>query len=214
MSTILHADNLVVSYSNRVVVGPLSLHIARGETIALVGNNGGGKTTLLRALAGVQSLTRGRVDCRAHCLSFMPDQAPAESALTVRELLHEWAALRARSGENIERYFTALDLHGVASRACAHLSLGFRQRVALAMSLIPQPDLLLLDEPANGLDPHHQLTLQQLLREHDLTLVVVTHRLADWQAHCSRVWALHDGELVFDGKPDDFVASRASVHHG
>lgn len=211
MSVLLQAENLIVRHQQRVVLGPLSLTLTNGEKIALVGGNGCGKSSLLRCLAGLQKPWRGRLQQHAKQISLMPDLAPIESSLTVRELLLEWALLRDRPSAAIDPLLQQLDLTSVATRACARLSLGFRQRVALAMCLLPDADLLLLDEPSNGLDPQQQLLLQHLLQQRDETLLLVTHHIEMWQAFCDRVLELQHGELVFDGSMSEYLAQRATL---
>ncbi len=211
MTLLLQAHDLEIAKNARVILGPLSVSISAGEKIAVVGNNGSGKTTLLRALAGLQRVRAGTLQQQTQRLSYMPDLAPVDAHVSVHDLLCEWALLRGADAQTIAPLLQQLDLSTVADRSCARLSLGFRQRVALAMSLLPQPDLLLLDEPANGLDPHHQHLLLQLLQQFAGTLLVVTHHLATWQSHCTRVLALNNGELIFDGSMHDYVNSAVYV---
>jgi ABC-2 type transport system ATP-binding protein len=206
MSALLRAENLTVRHQQRVVLGPLSLTLQRGEKVALIGGNGSGKSTLLRCLAGVQKPWRGQLEQGAQQLSYMPDLAPTESGLTVRELLLEWAVMRDTPITVVDALLQQLDLVSVSTRACAQLSLGFRQRIALAMCLLPVSELLLLDEPSNGLDPQQQLLLQHLLRQRSESVVVVTHHIAAWQSFCTRVLALQHGELIFDGSMADYLS--------
>lgn len=211
MDSLVQATDLVVSLSSRVVLGPLSLTVNPGEKIAIVGGNGSGKTTLLRTLAGLTAPHRGALQVAAQRCCYMPDSAPLEAHLSVRDLLREWASLRHTNLAQVDSVIQQLDLVHVAQRSCAQLSLGFRQRVALAMSLVANPDLLLLDEPSNGLDPHHQQMLHDVLSRFSGSLMVVTHQLAAWQSLCARVIVLQHGEIVFDGASND--ARIAEVHH-
>lgn len=190
------------------VLGPLSLSIAPGEKIAVVGDNGSGKTSLLRLITEHIARIGG---CS---WAWLPDSAPRENLLTVRELLSEHALLQCQdlNAAALDQLLQHYQLDSVAARPCARLSLGFRQRVALAMVLLNQPQLLLLDEPANGLDASQQHWLKSALQaEPQRAVMMVTHQLAAWQDVLTRAVVIRQGELIFDGPSHEALTVLAGV---
>lgn len=185
------------------VLGPLPLRLLANEKLAVVGANGSGKSTLLLALADAAQSQGVRV-------SRMPDGAPQDSLLNVSELMAEGALVHELApelaGPRIAALLEQLQLTAVAQRPCSKLSLGFRQRVALALALLPQPQLLLLDEPANGLDPVSQTALQEAIAGlNNCAVVMVSHHLSQWQHTFPRVLVLAAGHLQFDGATADWL---------
>ncbi len=207
--------------AGRHVLGPLTLQLAAGEVLGLLGVNGAGKSTALMLMAGVLAPGSGQVMLDGMDLGesprlarvrigYLPEQAPLWPELTVTEQLDAHAHLRGlrgaawtrRRAELLER----LDLGVLRRRLCALLSLGQRQRVGLACALAHAPALLLLDEPGNGLDPLQAARLHTLLAEHaraGACIVISTHLLGEVQAQCSRVAILHDGLLRHDAPIHD-----------
>lgn len=161
----------------RLRLGPLSFLLRRGEKVALLGPNGGGKSSLLLALAGLLPLQAGWVS-RPRRLMLAGDGLELLGELSVRESLADAAALNGLPTETIAVALSQWQLHGVAERPVQSLSLGFRQRLGLALATLVQPELLLLDEPGNGLDPEQQALLNHWL-EHDneTAVLLVSHQL-------------------------------------
>jgi heme ABC exporter ATP-binding subunit CcmA len=168
----------------------VSLELPRGELILLEGSNGAGKSTLLRMLAGVTRPTRGSVRVLGQDLfsaggraargkaGYLAAEPALYAELSVRENLHFCARLRGLAPERVEQCLAELDLEGVAERPVHQLSFGFRRRAGLARALLTDPELLLLDEPWNGLDEASSERLSKRLaayRSAGRTALVAAH---------------------------------------
>ena len=204
-------------FGRTVAVRDVALEVETGAVLALVGPNGAGKTTLLKMICGLLQPTRGTAwvggcDIRTQplavqqLLGFLPDFFGLYEELTVREYLDYFArAYRLPAQERparIERVLRQAQLAGKLDEPVQGLSRGMRQRLAIARTLIHQPPLLLLDEPASGLDPESRRDLQALfveLAREGKTLVVSSHILSELEDYCTHVAILHGGRLVASG---------------
>ena len=228
MSGGLDVNNVSAGYPGRPVIRDLSLPlIAAGETVALVGPNAAGKSTLLRALAGLQPATGSiRVDGReltrlslaeqAKIVTYMPQTLPQGVALTVLETVI--AALRASpvhgaaTEDEVAGVYAVLERIGIADLAMEgidRLSGGQRQLAALAQALVRAPRLLLLDEPTSALDLNHQLRVLNLVRaiagERGMIAVLVLHDLQAAARTADRVVVLSHGAIAAQGKPAEAI---------
>jgi ABC-2 type transport system ATP-binding protein len=197
------------AFGSRRAVVDVSLDVAAGEAVLLVGRNGAGKTTLLRIATGFLdpdvgevtidgvALARDRARAQAR-LGYLPEHAPAPSELTVREHLALRARLKRVAPDGLARAIELAGLGDVARQRIATLSKGFRQRVGLADALLGDPPLLILDEPTGGMDP---IQVRQL-RDHlaaaarQRALLVSSHAVADLEPLATRVAVLRAGQLV------------------
>ena len=189
-----------------------SLSVARGRTVGLVGANGAGKSTLLGLIAGAILPTDGRVTICGHparsigarrLLGFMPESSTFQPLYTARAVLHYHGSLlrlpRRRIHEQAEHLLSRLGLSGAAQRRCHGFSLGMRQRLALGVALMGHPQVLLLDEPSNGLDPLGVVQLREILRElaqSGKTIFVSSHRLDELDKLTSEFVFLRSGCVV------------------
>jgi ABC-2 type transport system ATP-binding protein len=203
--------------AGRDVVTDLSFELRKGQVLGLLGVNGAGKSTTLAMIAGALRPDRGsirlqgedfieRPELARRLLGWLPESAPMWPELTVAEHLTACArlrglnraALRAAVDAAIER----LQLGDMARRLAGVLSQGQRQRLGLACALVHEPPLLILDEPANALDPVQTAQLRSLVRERAAAgcgVILSTHLLPEVTAVCDRVVILHDGKLRHDG---------------
>ena len=224
----LTAEHLSLRYNGHDAVRDVSLDLASGELVAIVGPNGSGKTTLLRGMSRLLKPVAGHVlldgeEIRAigargvaRHLAVLP-QVHAEGVdLTVRELVwrgrapHQGFLHRASEADHeaVAWALEAADLREIAARPLASLSGGERQRAWIALALAQQPRVLLLDEPTSFLDVRHQLdviTLLQRLNAGGMTIVAVVHDLALAGRSMQRVIGMRDGRIAFDGPPQEVL---------
>lgn len=217
-------DNLCRSYGTRLALDHVTFSVSRGEMFALLGPNGGGKTTLFKILSTLLPATSGEVcifgqnlfhnphAVRAH-LGVVFQQPSLDRKLTVVENLRHHGHLYGLRGKTLrERIASMLHRMGLADRAhdlVEKLSGGLQRRVELAKGLLHKPDLLLLDEPSTGLDPGARRDfsqyLSQLRAQEGVTVVLTTHIMEEAE-RCDRVGILHQGKLVALDTPDALKA--------
>jgi ABC-type multidrug transport system ATPase subunit len=198
-------------FGARMALEPTDFELDDGEAVALVGPNGAGKSTLLALLAGALEPTSGRIERREGVRAGWAPQRPAHyGRLTARENLELFARLEGeprpeQAAEGLLREFELLRYGAPASE----LSVGNRQRLNLAISLLGDPDALLLDEPTAALDPEQRRRLWErleALRDRGIALLFVTQHAEEVERHSERVVALRDGVVAFAGPATDFDA--------
>lgn len=201
--------------AGRRVVANLSLTLDRGSVLGLLGVNGAGKSTTLRMIAGLLTPSAGRVliggldptetPAILRRLGYLPEQVPLYPELRVSEYLQFCARLRGLHGPTVtravDRVIDRCGLGEVHRRLLGNLSKGFQQRAGIAQAIVHAPDLIVLDEPASGLDPLQAVQIRSLVRElgAEHAVILSTHLLPDVQACCERVAILHAGQLRYDG---------------
>ncbi len=227
----LTVERLSLRYNGRDAVRGVSLDLASGELVAIVGPNGSGKTTLLRGMSRLLKPVAGHVlldGKEIHAIGArgvarrlaILSQIHAEGAdLTVRELVwrgrspHQGILQRASAPDHkaVARALEATDLHELADRPLASLSGGERQRAWIALALAQQPRVLLLDEPTSFLDVRHQvdvIALLQRLNAGGMTVVAIIHDLALAGRFMQRVIGMRDGRIAFDGPPREVLRPK------
>ncbi len=203
-----------VEFGSLVAVRDVSFELCGGDLLGLVGPNGAGKTTLLRATTGLQPLTIGRVRVMGgevvpganrvlRHIGFTPDNPPVFENLTVRDFLRFIAkGYRLDADEVNERINFWLEqvwLTEKADQKIRALSRGMRQRIGIARTLLPNPPVILLDEPAAGLDPAGRVQFRKLLcslRDQGKALIVSSHILADLNEYCSHIAIMARGSII------------------
>ncbi|MGP1516649.1 MAG: ABC transporter ATP-binding protein [Ottowia sp.] len=230
----IEVEQLVFDYPGQRALHDVSLHVQAGSVTALVGPNGAGKSTLLRCLAGLQTPLAGRirvagVDVRqqprlAHQqLGYLSDFFGLYEQLDVWQCLCHAAAAQGVPGPDIapraQETARALGLEGKLRAYCASLSRGQRQRVAIGQAVVHRPRVLLLDEPASGLDPEARASLAGLFRQFQaqgMTLVVSSHILSELDEYCTHILTLRAGRitqhesLLPDAAPPSAAASASA----
>jgi len=224
----LRAEGLSLSYRNVEVIHDVSLEVATGEFVAIVGPNAGGKSTLLRGLGRAMQPDRGRVlldgvDMAsiptreiARQLALLPQMQAFDVDLVVEELVWRGRTphqrfMRPATADDlaaVDRAIAATNLEALRERPLRGLSGGERQRAWLALALAQDPRVLLLDEPTTFLDLRHQVELMdvlQTLNEGGLTVVAVLHDLTLASRYAQRVVGIMDGRVAFDGDPSDVL---------
>ncbi|BEL05967.1 ABC transporter ATP-binding protein [Actinoplanes sichuanensis] len=205
---------LVKRYGSHAALDGVDLAVPAGSIYGLVGPNGAGKTTLLGILSGLRRPTSGivRVDAVPGRVVTLPDTPRFDSWLTGREVVALAAHLAGPPAGNVDAVLVETGLADAADRRVGGYSRGMLQRLGLAASVVGEPELLLLDEPASALDPagrREVLDLIARLRGH-ATVVFSSHILADVQEVCDRIGILRDGRLIFQGTLDELLVGRAT----
>ena len=222
----LSLDQVCRSLSGRAIIEDLSLTLDRGEVLGLLGINGAGKSTTLRMISGMLAPSSGKVKlagldlyehpaCARRDIGYLPEEPPLYGELNVEEYLGFCARLhgiaRPAIKAAVEKAIERCELGEMRHRLTSLLSKGFRQRVGLAQAIVHEPALIVLDEPASGLDPIQALRLRELIRaladEH--AVVLSTHVLSDVLACCDRVAILHRGRLRHSAELADLDAGGA-----
>jgi ABC-2 type transport system ATP-binding protein len=225
---VIEVDQLYKFYGSSRAVGPLSVSIAAGEVVGLLGLNGAGKTTTLRVLACDLLPSSGAVrvggldvveepDRVRRLVGYLPDTPPLYDEMTVAQYLEFVARLRGVASSDTKKLVErAAELSGVSARlrqAIGALSHGFRQRVGIAQAIVHKPKLVVLDEPSSGLDPVQIKDMRQLVRslggEH--TVLVSSHNLPEISEMCDRLLVMGQGTIVASGSEAELVARWAST---
>ncbi|MDQ6646496.1 MAG: ABC transporter ATP-binding protein [Pseudomonadota bacterium] len=214
---VLLLKHLTRRRAGRLAVHDVSLALRRGEVLGLLGVNGAGKSTTLSMIAGALRPDSGsislngddfleRPELAGRMIGWLPERAPMWPELTVNEHLDAHGRLRGLTGATLQRarasIIERLELQPLVRRLAGVLSQGQRQRLGLACALLHRPPLLVLDEPANALDPVQVAALRILIREQaaaGTAVILSTHLLAEVTAVCDRVAILHEGTLRHDG---------------
>jgi len=215
LNPLLAIERLRVDFPEVIAVNDLSLTVEAGDVCGLIGPNGAGKTTTMRAVSGLQECTRGSVRVGGHELAqepeelkrrlgFMPDFCPTYDQLTASEFLDHFA--RAYEVPNrAQRIKECLELTWLTEKTnalCEELSRGMKQRLVLAKTLLPDPQVLLLDEPASGLDPLGRMELRKILlqlRDTGKAVLVSSHILTELSGFCNSAAIMERGKLVTFG---------------
>ena len=219
----IEVTRLVKTYGGVTAVSDISFSVARGEIIGFLGPNGAGKSTTMRMVTGFMPPTAGRVTIGGHdvaespleakrLVGYLPENAASYPDMTVRGFLEFAAELRGLSGSQkkqavgrvVERCF----LQGVLRQTIDTLSKGYKHRTCLAQALIHDPDVLIMDEPTDGLDPNQKHEVRNLIRELGANKAIVfsTHILEEVDAACTRAIIIDRGKIVANGTPQELRA--------
>ena len=224
-TTLLRLENVSRRLAGRAVVENVTLRLDRGAVLGLLGVNGAGKTTTLRMVCGVLAPSEGHVfvdgtDIRdnprraAAVLGYLPEVPPLYAELRVAEYLTFCARLRRLAGKEliaaVDRSIERCGLGDVRRRLIGNLSKGYQQRVGIAQAIIHGPALIVLDEPASGLDPLQSSNIRALIRElgKERAVILSTHLIGDVNQCCDRVAILHRGRLRYDGPVRQLTESQ------
>ncbi|HEX8739171.1 MAG TPA: ABC transporter ATP-binding protein [Casimicrobiaceae bacterium] len=224
----LEVSHLTRRYGEVVAVDDVSFRVDRNEVVGLLGHNGAGKTTIMKMLTGylepgggtirVDDLEIGRDTLAIQArIGYLPENCPVWPEMAVADYLDYQAALHGVPPERRARAVaTSIRRTALADKAAAPihtLSRGYRQRVGVAQALLHDPDIVILDEPTNGLDPTQIRHMRELIRDlaKSATVIVSTHILQEVQAVCDRVLILRAGRLVVDSRIDALPGSAGLV---
>jgi len=219
---IIETEHLSRHYGDLTAVEDLGLRVERGQIFGFLGPNGAGKTTTIRMLLGLIRRDAGRIRIAGHDLASNRRAALARVGsivetpalylnLTGRQNLAVTCHMRGIGKTDIDRVLDIVDLAKEASRKAGEYSLGMRQRLGIARALLGEPDLLILDEPTNGLDPAGIREIRQLIADaparFGTTILVSSHMLGEVEQMASHVGVMNQGRLLFQGTLTDLVRS-------
>ncbi len=226
-ANMIEVRDLTKRFPGRTAVDGISFTVGRGEVVGFLGPNGAGKSTTMRILACFQPATSGTVRVAGYDvfyepdevrrrIGYMPENNPLHLEMRVREYLKFRASLKGlgwrRNRQRVNQVLEQCGLTEVHRRIIGQLSKGYRQRVGLADALVHEPDLIILDEPTIGLDPHQirsvRALIQELGKEH--TVLLSTHILSEVEMTCSRVLIIHQGRILAADRTDE-LERRMSV---
>jgi ABC-2 type transport system ATP-binding protein len=211
-------ENLVKTFGAKRAVDGVSFAVERGEVLGFLGPNGAGKSTTMRMITGFMPPSAGRISVGGYdvaaspleakrLIGYLPENAAAYSDMTVQGFLSFAAELRGLTGEALKkavrRVVDLCFLESVMRQSIDTLSKGYRHRTCLAQALIHDPQVLVLDEPTDGLDPNQKHEVRNLIRELGKTKAIVfsTHILEEVDAACSRAIIIDRGRIVANGTP-------------
>jgi len=229
MDTLIEIQNLTKHFGSLTAVNGISFTVKRGEVLGFLGPNGAGKSTTMKMLTGFLAPTSGSIEVAGHsvldapiraqeCIGYLPEGAPLYPDMTPASLLRFVAAIRGMSGssmrERIEQVIGQVHIEGVLHQSVETLSKGYKRRVGLALAILHDPEILILDEPTDGLDPNQKHEVRELIRRmaKDKAIVLSTHILEEVDAVCTRAMVIDRGVVVADGTPEE-LGARAAHHN-
>lgn len=216
----IKVENLVKAFGPKLAVNDVSFTVERGEVLGFLGPNGAGKSTTMRMITGFIPPTGGRIAVGGfdmldnpipakRLIGYLPENAPAYTDMTVYGFLNFTAELRGLSGaarkQAVGRVVETCFLEAVLHQSVDTLSKGYRHRTCFAQSIIHDPDVLVLDEPTDGLDPNQKHEVRTLIRRmgEKKAIVFSTHILEEVDAACTRAIIIDRGQIVANGTPQE-----------
>ena len=228
MENLISVRGLHKRFGNLVAVDGIDLSVQRGEVLGFLGPNGAGKSTTMKMITGFLAPTAGQISVCGHDvlseplkakekIGYLPEGAPAYGEMTPSSFLDFIADIRGLGGktkrERIDYAIEQINLQGVVNQPIETLSKGFKRRVGLAQAILHDPEVLILDEPTDGLDPNQKHEVRSLIESlaHDKAIVISTHILEEVDAVCSNAVIIAKGKVLFSGTPSQLAAR--SVYH-
>lgn len=219
----LTANNLKKNFGPFEAVKGLSFSVSKGEVLGFLGPNGAGKSTTMRMITGFIPPSSGTATvcgfdictnpvAAKKLIGYLPENAPSYPSMTVTEFLAFTAEIRgfkaAAAKEAVERAIEKSRLTAVAHQTIETLSKGYRQRTCFAQAILHDPQVLIMDEPTDGLDPNQKFVVREMIKEMsaEKVIIVSTHILEEVEAVCSRALIISDGRIVANGTPAELKA--------
>ena len=219
----LTVNTLTKDFGPIRAVRGVSFTVGRGEVLGFLGPNGAGKSTTMRMITGFIPPTSGTAAICGHdiiadpvaakrCIGYLPENAPSYHMMTVTDFLMFVGRVRGFEGEALaKRVGAAIEksrLETVRRQTIETLSKGYRQRTCFAQAILHDPQVLIMDEPTDGLDPNQKFVVRQMIKEMsvDKAIIVSTHILEEVDAVCTRALIIADGEVVANGTPAELRA--------
>ena len=219
--------NLTKKFGHLTAVEDVSFEVQPGEVLGFLGPNGAGKSTTMKMITGFLAPTAGSIEVCGFDVSkkpieakkrigYLPEGAPSYGEMTPVQFLEFIAQVRQLSGQNkIDRnkeVIQQLHLDKVLNQSIETLSKGFKRRVGLAQAILHDPDVLILDEPTDGLDPNQKFEVRELIKSiaPDKVIIISTHILSEVDAICSRAIIIADGKVLVDDTPEGLRSKSSS----
>lgn len=213
----LQINRLTKKFGTQIALNNVSLKIGKSEIVGLLGPNGAGKSTLMKSIVGALKIDEGDIFFEGKNISqysletkskmgFLPENNPLYAEMYVKEYLTFVAEIHGVSKARIEEVIGLVGITPEKSKKISQLSKGYRQRVGLAQAILHSPELLILDEPTNGLDPNQIVEIRNVIKEigREKTVILSTHVMQEVEALCSRVILLHKGNIIQDSPIAEF----------
>ena len=214
----IEIKNLCKNYDGVTVVDNLNLKINKGEVLGFLGPNGAGKSTTMKMVTGFIEPSSGEVNVKnltikdnpmevKKLIGYLPEGAPQYGEMIVKDFLSFIAKIRGieknEMNAAISNVIDDLSLHDVVNKRLEHLSKGFKRRVGIAQAIIHDPEILIMDEPTDGLDPNQKYDVRELIKKisKNKTIVISTHILEEVEAVCTRAAIISKGKLLFNDTP-------------
>jgi len=215
----IKVKNLSKKFGHLTAVDDISFEVKPGEVLGFLGPNGAGKSTTMKIITGFLTPTTGNVEVSGFdvteqsieakkCIGYLPEGAPSYGEMTPAQYLEFIAQVRQLTGQNkIDRnreVIQHLHLKKVLNQSIETLSKGFKRRVGLAQAILHDPDVLILDEPTDGLDPNQKHEVRELIKSiaPNKVIIISTHILSEVDAICSRAIIIADGKILADDTPE------------
>lgn len=213
----LHIQHLTKRFGEQTALNNININIQKNEIVGLLGPNGAGKSTLMKSISGGLKIDEGQIIFHNKDISkqsieskrsigFLPENNPLYQEMYVKEYLQFVADIHKIGKERLEEVIDLVGITPEKSKKISQLSKGYKQRVGLAQAILHQPDLLILDEPTNGLDPNQIIEIRNIIKtiSQDKTIILSTHIMQEVEALCSRVILIHKGNILQDCSIDEF----------
>ena len=207
----LEISNLTKKFGEQTALNNINIEIKKNEIIGLLGPNGAGKSTLMKSVVGVIKIDEGKIIFDGKDITenevfskknigFLPENNPLYQEMYVKEYLQFVANIHGISKEKVEEIIDLVGITPEKNKKISQLSKGYKQRVGLAQAILHEPNLLILDEPTNGLDPNQIIEIRNVIKEigKEKTVILSTHIMQEVEALCSRVILIHNGNIVQD----------------
>ena len=220
----LQIINLTKKFGEQTALNTINIEINNNEIIGLLGPNGAGKSTLMKSIVGALKIDEGQIifngkDIRENeieakkNMGFLPENNPLYDEMYVKEYLSFVADIHQVSKQRIEEVIELIGITPEKSKKISQLSKGYQQRVGLAQAILHAPDLLILDEPTNGLDPNQIIEIRNVIKEigKEKTVILSTHIMQEVEALCSRVILIHQGNIIQDSNIEEFKGKYSSL---
>ncbi|MFP7655485.1 MULTISPECIES: ABC transporter ATP-binding protein [Chryseobacterium] len=220
----LQIINLTKKFGDQTALNQINISIDKNEIIGLLGPNGAGKSTLMKSIVGALKIDEGQIIFNDKDISeyeieakknigFLPENNPLYLEMYVKEYLQFVANIHKIPETRINEVIELVGITPEKSKKISQLSKGYKQRVGLAQAILHQPDLLILDEPTNGLDPNQIIEIRNVVKEigKEKTVLLSTHIMQEVEALCSRVILIHKGNILQDCPIEEFKGKFGSL---